>query len=60
MSTFGNVLASIAFLHGLAAEELREDELNYHDPDYELLIAVRAVKPELEEAKDTKGAGEVQ
>jgi SAM-dependent methyltransferase len=40
----GNVLASIAFLHGLAVEELREEELNYVDPDYQLLITVRAVK----------------
>ena len=40
----GNVLASVAFLHGLAAEELRPEELDYRDPDYELLITVRAVK----------------
>ncbi|HEX3035118.1 MAG TPA: methyltransferase domain-containing protein [Thermodesulfobacteriota bacterium] len=42
----GNVLAAIAFLHGLAAEELRQEELNHVDPDYEVLITVRAVKPE--------------
>jgi len=42
----GNVLASIALLHGLAVEELRQEELDYHDPDYELLITVSAVKPE--------------
>jgi SAM-dependent methyltransferase len=47
----GNVLAGTAFLHGLAAEELRAEELDYRDPDYELVITVRAVKPEgLEEA----------
>lgn len=45
----GNVLASIAFLHGLAANELRRKELDYIDPDYELLITVRAVKPEYAE-----------
>jgi hypothetical protein len=45
--TYGNVLAAIAFLHGLAADELREKELNYSDPDYELLIAIRAVKAEI-------------
>ena len=49
VNAHGNVLAAIAFLHGLAAEELREDELDYHDPDYELLITVRAVKPEGEQ-----------
>jgi SAM-dependent methyltransferase len=42
----GNVLTAIAFLHGMAAEELRQDELEYRDPDYEVLITVRAVKPE--------------
>jgi SAM-dependent methyltransferase len=40
----GNVLAAIAFLHGLAAEELRREELDYRDPDYEVLITLRAVK----------------
>lgn len=43
--TYGNVLAAVAFLHGLAAEELRQEELDHHDPDYEVLIAVRATKP---------------
>jgi SAM-dependent methyltransferase len=45
VEAYGNVLASIAFLHGLAAEELSQKELNYSDPDFELLITVRAVKP---------------
>jgi SAM-dependent methyltransferase len=40
----GNVLAAISFLHGLAAEEMSEEELNYSDPDYEVLITVRAAK----------------
>jgi len=44
VQAYGNVLAAIAFLHGLAAEELSQKELDYFDPDYELLIAVRAVK----------------
>lgn len=44
VGTFGNVLTAIAFLHGLATRELRRDELEYHDPDYEVTITVRAVK----------------
>ena len=44
VDAYGNVLAAIAFLHGLATEELRLDELDAFDPDYELLIAIRAVK----------------
>ena len=42
---YGNVLAAVAFLHGLAIEELSPDELDVTDPDYELLLGVRAQKP---------------
>jgi SAM-dependent methyltransferase len=42
VATFGNVLAASAFLYGLAVEDLTEDELLAHDPDYELLVAARA------------------
>jgi GT2 family glycosyltransferase len=44
MMVHGNVLASTAFLQGLAAEELEPAELDEHDPRYPLLITVRAVK----------------
>ncbi len=40
----GNVFAAVSFLHGVATEELRREELDSHDPDYELLITVRAEK----------------
>jgi SAM-dependent methyltransferase len=42
--TYGNVLTACAFLHGLAAHELTEGELEYRDPDYQLIIAMRAVR----------------
>jgi glycosyltransferase involved in cell wall biosynthesis len=42
----GNVLVAVAFLQGLAREELRQEELDASDPDYEVLISARAVKPE--------------
>jgi SAM-dependent methyltransferase len=38
----GNVLSAAAFLYAYAAEELAEAELEHRDPDYELLITVRA------------------
>jgi SAM-dependent methyltransferase len=44
VQTYGNVLAATAFLQGLAAEELRAHELEYHDPDYQLVIGIRAQK----------------
>jgi glycosyltransferase involved in cell wall biosynthesis len=40
----GNVLAATAFLHGLSTRDLRPQELDFHDPDYQVLITVRAVK----------------
>lgn len=48
VTAYGNVLTSIAFLLALATEELHQEELAYNDPDYELLITVRAVRPEEE------------
>lgn len=44
IETHGSVLSSIAFLQGLSAHELRPEELEYHDPRYELLITVKAKK----------------
>lgn len=42
---FGNVLASMAFLQGLSASELTQQELDYRDPCYPLLVTLRAAKP---------------
>jgi len=46
VEAYGNVLTAVGFLHGLAAEEFDADELRLRDPDYEVLIGVRAMKPE--------------
>jgi SAM-dependent methyltransferase len=45
VASHGNVFALMAFLEGLALEEVHTKELDYHDPNYELLITVRTVKP---------------
>ena len=45
VESHGNVLAACAFLQGLATEELKPSELAYHDPDYQVIICVRAQKP---------------
>jgi hypothetical protein len=39
---YGNVLTASAFLMGLAAEDLRRDELEHNDPAFPVLIGVRA------------------
>lgn len=40
----GNVLAAVAFLEGLASDELRPDELAVVDPAYPVTITIRARK----------------
>lgn len=45
VSTVGNVFTCICNLHGLAASEVDPSELAVHDPNYEMLVMVRAVKP---------------
>lgn len=44
IESYGNVLASVAFLEGISAEELTTEELNIRDNDYQMLIAIRATK----------------
>lgn len=44
VETFGNVLAACGFLMGMASRDLTAKELAHHDPQYQLTIAVRAVK----------------
>jgi SAM-dependent methyltransferase len=44
--SYGNVLAAISFLQGLSTEDLKKKELDVEDLNYQMLIAVRAVKPE--------------
>jgi len=41
----GNVLAASAFLYGMATEELEKRELDVIDPDFQLVITVRAMRP---------------
>jgi SAM-dependent methyltransferase len=41
---YGNVLACVAFLYGIAAEELSEEELADHDEDFPLVACARARK----------------
>lgn len=44
ITTYGNVLSSLASLHGLHSTELTTAELDHWDRDYELVIGIRAVK----------------
>ena len=44
IETYGNVLTATAFLQGLSAEELTQEELFYKDIDYQLTITIKAKK----------------
>ena len=41
---YGNVLTASAFLYGLAASDLRAEELEAHDRLYEVILGIRALK----------------
>jgi SAM-dependent methyltransferase len=44
VEAYGNVLAGAGFLFGLGEWDLRAEELEARDPDYQVTIAIRAVK----------------
>jgi SAM-dependent methyltransferase len=46
VGSYGNVLTAMCALHGLASEELTPSELDHMDPDFEVIVTVRARKPE--------------
>jgi glycosyltransferase involved in cell wall biosynthesis len=44
VGAYGNVTTAVAFLHGLAVEDLGVDRFRGNDPSYDLIVAVRARK----------------
>lgn len=44
ISAYGNVLSAVAFLEGMASEELSKRELDVIDERYPVLLTIRAVK----------------
>jgi glycosyltransferase involved in cell wall biosynthesis/SAM-dependent methyltransferase len=43
----GNVLTSTGLLYGMGSGELKKEEYEYTDPDYQVIITARAVKKEV-------------
>jgi SAM-dependent methyltransferase len=41
---YGNVLAATAFLHGLAVEDVETAALEVNDPEFEVIVAIRAAR----------------
>jgi SAM-dependent methyltransferase len=44
VEVFGNILSATGFLYGLAESELASEELDHFDPNYQVIVAVHAVK----------------
>jgi peptidoglycan/xylan/chitin deacetylase (PgdA/CDA1 family)/GT2 family glycosyltransferase/SAM-dependent methyltransferase len=45
VTSYGNVRTCIAFLYGLAVEDLQDDDFKFNDPWFPLIHCVRAIKP---------------
>ena len=45
VGSYGNVFTAMCALHGIVSEEIVKRELDYHDPDFEVIVTVRAKKP---------------
>ncbi len=48
VETHGNVKSATAFLQGISTQELKKEDLDYCDSGYQVLITVKAVKPEVQ------------
>jgi peptidoglycan/xylan/chitin deacetylase (PgdA/CDA1 family) len=57
VTAYGSVLACAAFLYGVSVEEMKPAELDAQDPNFPLVIAVRAVKPEREPSGERQCGG---
>lgn len=44
VGSYGNVFAAMCELHGLASEEVKREELDHNDPDFEVIVWARCVK----------------
>jgi len=45
VQSFGNVKTGTAFWQGLAQEEMSPEDFEFNDPDFPVIITIRAVKP---------------
>lgn len=44
VKSYGNVLAAISFMEGISSRELKKRELDFNDPNYQIIITVIAEK----------------
>jgi hypothetical protein len=56
VETYGNVHTATAFLYGLTVKDLKRSALEVRDPNYQLVIAAKAVKARRNDEIDAKTA----
>ena len=44
IKTYGNVFVASAFLYGMGLPEIENKYLDIHDPSYQVIISVKAIK----------------
>ncbi len=44
VGSYGNVLAAVCALHGMVSDEIGKPELDHYDPDFEVIVTIRAQK----------------
>ncbi|MDQ3395672.1 MAG: bifunctional glycosyltransferase/class I SAM-dependent methyltransferase [Bacteroidota bacterium] len=44
VNKYGNVLVASSLLYGISAKELTNEELDFTDPDYQVIVTIRATK----------------
>jgi glycosyltransferase involved in cell wall biosynthesis len=44
IETFGNVYVATAFLYGMGIPEVPQKKMDYHDPHFQVIITVKAIK----------------
>jgi hypothetical protein len=44
VQSFGNVLAATAFLYAMGLPEIKKTQVDYNDPQYQLIITAAAIK----------------
>jgi hypothetical protein len=47
VESFGNVFTASAFLYGMGLPEIVKEKLDFDDPHFQVIIAVKTVKPHL-------------
>ena len=45
VGSYGNVFTAMCALHGIVSKEVTQQELDHRDPDFEVIVTVRAQKP---------------